>query len=119
MIKRIIPLVGLVIIVGGLAGGGYYWWRPRVANQLVVESTNAFLEGRDNDDISGYAKALDLINRAIAWGKYDSTLGLYRAQVLAGLGRFDEARQQLEKVRDADSSAKTAATDLLNQLSGL
>ncbi len=116
MNKKLIGLAGLIIIVGGLAAGGYYWWRPRVANQLVVESTDAFLIGRDNDDISKYAEALDLIDRAIAWGKYDSTVGLYRAEVLAGLGRFDAARQQLEKVRDADPSAKEAATDLLNQL---
>lgn len=119
MKKSLIGLVGLIIIVGGLFAGGYYWWRPRVANQLLVDSTDAFLIGRDNDDISGYAKALTLIDRAIAWGRYDSTIGLYRAEVLAGLGRFDAARQQLEKVRDADPSAKEAATDLLNQLSGM
>ncbi|MFA5010255.1 MAG: hypothetical protein WC553_03465 [Patescibacteria group bacterium] len=109
-------LIGLVIIVGGLAAGGYFWWRPRVASQSIVEAADAFLAGRDNNDILEYDKALDLVDKAIAWGKYDSTIGIFRGQVLAGLSRYDEARAQYEKILAADPSAKEAVEDLLNQL---
>lgn len=117
MKKSIIALAGLVIIVGGLAAGGYFWWRPRVANNYVVKAADAFLAGQDNnDDQADYQKALVLIDKAIAWGKGDSTAYLFRGNTLAKLGRYAEARAQYEAVIASDASAKQAADDLISQL---
>lgn len=115
--KRQWLIIGLVVILlGGVLAGGYYWWRPKVASEYVVQAADAFLAGRDNNDAVEYQKALELADKAIRWGTYDSTLGLFRGQVLAGLGRYDEALKQYEKVRNSDPSAVQAADDLINQL---
>lgn len=108
-------IIGL-IFVGGLAAGGYFWWRPRVANQAIVEAADAFLSAQDNNDVVEYQNAMNLVDKAIRWGKYDSTVGLFRGQVLVGLGRYDEARDQYEKVSAADPSAQAAVDDLISQL---
>lgn len=114
--KTLALLIGLVIIVGGLFAGGYYWWRPRVANEAIVKAADAYLEGRDNNDVAKYDTALRFLDKAIAWGQYDSTIGIFRGQVLVGLERFEEARLQYQQVLETDPSAKEAVTELLNQL---
>jgi len=105
-----------VILVTGLWSGWFYYLRPRMAANNIIQAVDIFLVAQKTDDRAQYQHALELVDRAIRWGKYDSTVGLFRGQVLAGLGRADEARAQYERVKETDPSAKQAADDLLAQL---
>jgi len=106
--RNILYILGGVVIIL-LAVAAVYTF----SNKSLKEYTTSVVEMYYNGQ---FEEALVTITEAKRKGRYDTNLGIIHGQVLAKLGRFDEARVQYELVKTEDVSAIMAVDELIAEL---
>jgi len=101
-------LIALVFVLGF-----YFGIRPLVASQYATKAINIYLDHRDTDNNKKFDLALSYIENANRWGRDNTNLGILKGQLLIKLGRYDDAKKQLETVKENDSSAIMAVDEIL------
>lgn len=110
--NRTVYFIGGLVIIAALAVGGFFYVRPMIAQNYADKAISIFLD----EEAEQYGEALEYLASAERWGRKTTNLGILKGQLLAALGRVDEAREQYELVRQSDPSAVAAIEDLLQSL---
>ena len=101
-----ILIAGVIIILAGVAG---YSFMRNTGESYASNAIELFLDGK-------YDEALTAAEQARRKGYNSTNFGIMDGQLLAELGRYDEARAQYELVKTEDPSAIMAVDELLNKL---
>lgn len=106
-------LIGLVVVA--IIGGVVYF--KATAINYHLEAASIYFEAQETNDVAKYQQALDLVYKAEQQSrKYNTSLQILKGQLLAALGRVEEARAQYESVKVNDPSAIVAIDELLAEL---
>ncbi|OGB73513.1 hypothetical protein A3K24_01510 [candidate division Kazan bacterium RIFCSPHIGHO2_01_FULL_44_14] len=108
MKKPILYIVGGVVAIM-LVVATLYTFSNKSLEKYTSSIVGMYYDGK-------FEEALTALSKAKQAGRYDTNLGIIHGQVLAKLGRYEEARAQYESVRVKDASATQAVNELLAEL---
>jgi len=101
-----ILIAGVIIILVGVVGYSFF---QNTGDKHADSAVELFLDEK-------FDEALVEVLEAKRKGYYSTNFGIMYGQLLAELGRYDEARAQYELVKLEDASAIAAVDELLAKL---
>ena len=107
---------GSILVLAALLVTSYIYWLPQLGEQYYVKASNIYFEVKTSKEPAQLQKALDLTDWSIRLGYNNSTVQLFKGQLLTDLCRADDARQLYLKVKAKDPTATQAVDDLLKKL---
>lgn len=109
------PLIITAVVIIALILA-WYLITPRIGENYFQDSLAAYSEAQSKQDNTKYQVALELAEKSFKFKAPDTTANLYYAELLARVGRTNEAKTILAEVKRDDASAAQAVDQIVKDL---